>query len=187
MASSPVEIVNQALLRLGLEVIESLDDDTPRARAAKRMYDQTRDDLLRLAPWNFAQRRVELAQLASNPAWGDLFAYQLPSDCLMVLETSLEAADPWRIEGRTLVTQAAAVSILYVASIADPSQYDPNFTEALIDRLAFLLSYPLTRNATLADALMRKAEDTLRKAKSRDGQEGRPLTRFLSDAFTQVR
>lgn len=187
MASSAVEVVNLALIRLGLEPIAALDDSSDRARAATRLYPQARDDLLRAANWNFAQTRVELAESATAPDWGDLYAFALPTNCLMVLETSLSDAAAWRLEGRTLVTQEPAVSILYVARVEDPAQWDPNFTEALVDKLAFLLSYPLTRNATLADLLYRKSEESLKRAKSRDGQEGRPLKRWSSDAFTRVR
>lgn len=187
MAASDTEVVNLALVRLGLEPIAALDENNDRARAATRLYPQARDELLRGSNWNFAQKRVELAQTTPDPAWGDLFAYALPTDCLMVLETDLLDTSPWRLEARTLVTAEAGVSILYVARIEDPAQWDALFTEAVVDKLAFLLSYPLTRNAQLGEVLLRKAEDSLRKARSRDGQEGRPLKRFTSDAFTRTR
>src|SRR5512143_1023289 len=132
--NAPVELVNLALVRLGFEPVATLNDDNDRARAGKRIYDQCRDELLRSANWNFAQTRVALTQLTPDPAWGELYAYQLPSDCLMVLETNLEDTAPWRIEGRTLVTGEAAVSILYVRQVTDPAQYDAGFTEALVDR-----------------------------------------------------
>lgn len=185
--TSAVELVNLALVRLGFEPVATLNDDNDRARAGKRIYDQCRDELLRSANWNFAQVRVALAQGTTDPAWGELYAYQLPSDCLMVLETNLADTAPWRIEGRQLVTGEPAASILYVRQVTDPGEYDPSFTEALVDRLAFQLSYPLTRNAALGDVLLKKADDSFRRAKSRDGAEGRPLKKFLSDSFTRVR
>lgn len=187
MAASAVEVVNLALVSLGLQPISALADDSDRARAASRLYETTRDELLRSANWNFAQTRAELAQLMPNPEWGDLYAYQLPADCLMVLETNLDTDEPWRIEGRTLVTGAGSVSILYVARVTDPAQWDAGFTQAVVDRLAFRLSYPLTRNATLSDALFRQSEESLKRARSRDGQEGRHLKKFISTSFTKDR
>ena len=187
MAASAVELCNLALVRLGFEPVQALSDTNDRARTANRLYESTRDELLRAHNWNFAQTRVGLAQLATDPDWGELFAFQLPTDCLMVLETNLSDDAPWRIEGRTLVTAEPAVSILYVARITDPAQFDVGFTEALVDRLAFHFSYPLTRNAALGDLLLKKADDSFRRAKSRDGQEGRALKRWASDAFTKVR
>lgn len=187
MASSATEVVNLALVGLGLEPVGALDETSDRSRAASRWYPTVLDALIRDGNWNFAQTRVALAQLATNPDWGDLFAYQLPTDCLRVLETNLNPDAAWRIEGRTLVTAEPAVSILYLARVTDPTQWDALFLEAIVDALAFRLAYALTRNATLVDALSRISADTRKGAKSRDGQEGRPLKRFLSDAFTRFR
>lgn len=187
MASSATEVVNLALVRIGHEPIAALDDSSAAARVATRLYPQARDEYLRLANWNFAQTRVALAAVDPDPAWGDLFAYQLPTDCLMVLETNLDPGHAWRIEGRRLVTAEPLVSILYVARIDDPAQWDALFTEALVDKLAFLFAMPLKSNAQLAEVLLRKAEDSLKRAKSRDGQEGRQRNNFVSDAFTRSR
>ena len=187
MPSSETEVVNLALTALGFEPVAALNESNDRARVASRWYAPTRDELLRAANWNFAQTRVDLAQVLPNPAWGTFYAYQLPADCLMVLDTNLDALDAWRIEGRTLITAAAAVSILYVAQVEDPARWDALFTEAVVDKLAFRFCYPLARSAQLADVLYRKSEESLKRAKSRDGQEGRHLKRFLSDVLTRGR
>jgi hypothetical protein len=184
---SPVSICSNALVLIGADPIASLDDATDAARVASRFYPATRDELLRAHNWNFAQTRASLAELATGPAWGYDHAYQLPTDpyCLIVLETSLDH-EAWRIEGRQLVTDATAVDILYVGRV-DESGYDSMFTQALTDKLAFLFCYPLTRNASLADVLFKKADDSFRRAKSRDGQEGRLLRTLTSDRLTRVR
>lgn len=189
MPTDPVEICNLALLEIGEQPITAFSDNSTAARVATRFYEPTRDDLLRGHNWNFAQVRVVLAQDATAPVWGDDFpySYTLPADCLFVLETNIDEADPWRLEGRHLITAAATVSILYVARVTDVSLYDANFVDALVYELAFRFHYPITRNATLGDVLLRKAQASLQRAKSRDGQEARALKTLTSDRLTRVR
>ena len=77
-----VSISNRALTFLGAQPITSLDDDTKEARACKRMFEQSRNQVLRGHPWNFAMKRVELAADTTSPVWGKTNAFSWPSDCL---------------------------------------------------------------------------------------------------------
>lgn len=189
MATSDVEICSAALTLLGDEPITALSDDTARARLAARHYPEVRDEILAAHPWNCALRRASLAQLAAAPAWGYAYAYQLPTDpyCLRVLETEDdEVKEPWTIEGRTLLTDAGSVNLRYIARVEDVTDWPPLLASAVVYALAAKLAYPVTGKASLADAMLKRAELELRRAKAMDGQEGSPRT-YRSTALTEVR
>lgn len=99
-ASSPADIVNLALRRIGYELrVGSLLDGSEAANQALDIYAQTRDDLLRQNDWGFAERNVALTVLKTAPAGGYFpptnwsstypplpwaFEYDYPADCLKV-------------------------------------------------------------------------------------------------------
>ena len=83
--TSDIDICNRALSRLGTRAtIAALSENSTEARTAAIWYATTRDALLRAADWNFARRRVALAELGTPPT-GWAFRYALPTDCLRLL------------------------------------------------------------------------------------------------------
>lgn len=175
MATSPVEICNSALARVGSERITSLSDDNPRARMLNEQYDKVRKSILRAHPWNFAKRRVELAAITTEPEFGWDYYFQLPDDCLRVLVIDDEEA-PWAVEGRYLACDNSTVEILYISDVSDTQQFDPHFDEALAAQIAANISYFLTQSVTLRQDLMREAKELLATARSFNGQEGSPVS-----------
>jgi hypothetical protein len=159
--ASQVEIVNRALTALGSERITSLSDNTKQAKTASAIWDTIVDGLLRAYRWNFSIKRDSLAALVSTPEWGFEFEYQLPADCILLLQVGEYFVDrtaanyrdaddsPWMIEGRKILTDLdAPLSIRYVGSVADTNDYDAMFTEALIAKLSMEMAEPLTQSAT---------------------------------------
>lgn len=197
MAASDVEIANAALTLLGEASITSLDDETDTARAVKRLYTLTLDACLRDHNWNFAQIRTGLARLTATPDFDFSWMYALPTDplCLRVLETTLDTNEAYRIETyksaseqvRVLVTDSCSVSILYVAKLTDPALWDALFVDAFVFELAYRLTHAITGHDTARTALVQQKELAWRRARSRDGQEGRHLKRLRSTSFTEVR
>src|SRR5688572_8267905 len=118
MANSDTEICNIALGHLGEAPITSLNEDSKAAWACNLHYALTRDELLRGHRWNFAKDRVQLSELAEGPAFGWARQFQLPADCLRVLEFNDQEIGDWiseeyEIEGRRLLTDAAVARIVY--------------------------------------------------------------------------
>ena len=186
---SDVEIANAALYEVGDKAITTLTDDSDRARAVNGLFAFTRDAILRVHPWNFALARKVLARDATGPTFGFAYSYTLPSDpyCLRVWKTDWVSGDPtWKVEGRKIVTDAGAVSILYIARIEDPEQFDTLFTDAFIARLGARVAIPITGNRTLAEDLWRLYLLRVQEARSIDGQEGRP-DQFSAPHLTEVR
>ena len=103
MATSVVQIVNNALIKIGASAILTLTENSEAARAANLIYEQVRDASIRDHVWNFAIRRVELAQNSTAPAFEFSYQYNLPSDCLRVLRME-DMGMYYKIEGGKLNT-----------------------------------------------------------------------------------
>jgi len=189
MANSDVQIVNMALTGIGSARILSLDDDQETARKCKAVYALIRDEVLSTYPWKFASKRQALAELATAPVFGYENAFQIPSDCLRVVETNLDANGyKWSREGDTIVTDQTPMKIKYIQRITDPTKYSSAFVVALSARLEAELAFPCTTDATLAKNKMDiYFKSKLPLAKSMDAQEGNEHTALISDGFVDAR
>lgn len=169
--ASIVDICNMALNEAGESSIMDLSEDSKEGRLCNQFYALTRDMVLRSHPWNFAIKRIELAQLTDTPVFGYNFQFQLPSDCLKVQQTDDEF-DIFKIEGRKLLSNNSIVKIVYTSRVEDTAQFDSLFVEALYLMLSSKIAFNLSDNNGLSQTLFAKAEAKIRHAKSMDGQEG---------------
>ena len=160
MAASETDIVNDALGRLGISPIMALTDATKQAQFSNRFYESTRDEVLASHPWNFATKRAVLAQLATAPEFEWLFAYQLPSDNLRLLQLNGyelgRTLDTWAIEGNKLLTDSDKAEVRYIARVTDTTLYPALFSEALSIKLAAKLCAPLTGRFDQPTALIQE-------------------------------
>jgi hypothetical protein len=187
VASTNIEICNSALFLIGGEPITSLADDNKRAKLCNLRYEQIKRKMITSHPWNFATKRIELARLVEAPAfqWG--FQFQLPSDCLRVLDIDNNEHGQYEfaIEGSKLLTNVDSVKIKYIANVSE-GEMPPCFVEALSHELAANLAYSLTNNRELANDLFEKAKIEVSTARSFNGQEGNK-NRYYADTFTTAR
>lgn len=157
--SSVIQIANRALTKLGSARITSIDDDVKAARSVKSCFEDLRDDELRAYRWQFAMKRTSLAALATAPAFGYLYQYQVPSDFLRIdmcddrypstiMDNYIGAEYlDWILEGNKILTDISApLKLRYIARIEDPNQWDVNFREALACRIAAELAEDLTQS-----------------------------------------
>jgi hypothetical protein len=173
-------IINIAAIALGADPISSADDDVKIARLASVRWDAARRAVLRDHPWNCVQRRSALVALTTAPKFGFAKQYPLPDGCLRVLDVDNGDA-PYRIEnlanqGAVLLTDAASVSVLYIADITDTSLYDAALTEALGAKLAHVLAFAITGSQAAVDSTLKLYKDALAGARSVDAQESGPET-----------
>lgn len=187
-------ICNLALAQLGQSQIMSLEDASQSARFCKRFYDQTRDEVLRSHPWNFAGKRLTLSRLSDNPLFGWAFQYQLPEDFLRLLQlnaySATEALKLYEIEGNRLLTNEGVAQVRYVSRVTDPNLFDALFVEALATKIASKLAQPLTGSRQEAVALLQAYERVVAPlARSVDAREGRSRRRlpFIESMLVQSR
>ena len=171
--TSIVEICNSALNKIGANTINSLTENSQEARLCAAQFPRIRDVLLRSHPWNFATIRLALPRLVNPPAFEFAYAYQLPSDCLRVLQLS-DPTTMFRIESGRLLTNASRVKLIYVRRETDPSHFDAQFSESLATHLAAEIAFAISNNRSLAGELSKLAKNTLLEAKTCNAQEGTP-------------
>jgi hypothetical protein len=177
MAATETTVCNQALSKLGARRIIDLDEESPEARACRLHYTETRDEVLRHHRWNFSIRREELDQLVDVPLYGWAFQYQLPVDCLRVLEVNGWGAGSrpaaWDVEGRKLLTNEEPVKIRYISQVTDCNLFDAIFVEALALKLAAKLCLPVNGSAEMAEQFLTEYEKvTGSRARRTDAFEG---------------
>jgi hypothetical protein len=145
MATSVIEICNNALLDLGEEAIMSLGGESKAAGLCNHRWPAVRDAVLRAHPWNCAMAQAELAAGTAAPLWKWEYQYVLPTDFLRI--TQLVGGDgtcipEWEIQGGIILcNEAAPIYISYVRRETDPRKYDALLGETLSARLAATLAY----------------------------------------------
>jgi hypothetical protein len=171
-----IQICNMALARLGANLIHSLSEAGKEARLSNLLFDDLRDELLRLYPWSFAAARIALSMPSGDVPSPWTYQYQLPADCLRAryLETAMGVKNTeFRIEGRRLLTHAANARLVYTRRITDPEQFDALFTRALAARLAAELAQPILDSASASESAWKLYERELLRAQGLDASENK--------------
>ena len=185
MAVSPVDAVNRALLKLGADRIESLDDDGEDAQAAKVAYETVRDAVTAAAAWRFAMRRALLSTVGPVPAFDYTRSLQLPADCLRVVGVGRDV-DDLRIsgavvEGRYILDNGTdPLKVRYLGRVTDLNQWHPLAIESLVLAIAQELCEKITGTRTMTEMLERSAAAKLVEARMIDAIEA--PARALTDS-----
>jgi hypothetical protein len=179
--ASIVGICNGALNQLGATTILSLTEDSKNARLCNSRYTQVRDGVFRSHPWNCLQKRIELAQDTTAPAWGFKYAYTLPADCLRLLRI-LDYDSNYKVEGRKILSNTETMKILYVSRVTDPNEYDESLRETLSSALSADIAFAVTSNNTTATNMYNLFQDKLKDARFIDSTEGQNVEQDLGMA-----
>lgn len=183
--ASQVSICNQAISRLGGNLITSIDDQSEEAQLCKANYDNIRAVVFQEQAWSFATARYVLPKVDDGAAYAgkSQFSsrYLLPSEIVNVIRASDNPDDrntvssEWRVEGEHIVTDSG--SPLYVKAIidvTDTSKFSPMFTQAFALRLASEICMAVTNSLNLQRSLMQEYGVVLGTAAVRDGMQGTP-------------
>ena len=160
MAASNVAIANLALTKLGDLRILNLTDNTKPAREVNAVFDMARDYLQRRFSWRFCIKRANLAADVSTPLWDWSYQYQIPTDCLRIIQVGQWYPSPdlsdlistggqeYVVEGKNILSnQAGPLKLRYLSRVTDPVQFDTAFDMAFSAYLAYLVAEPLTASA----------------------------------------
>jgi len=149
MAFSKISLINDALTHLGANRITSLADGTTESAVMAQIYDGVVDAVIRAFPWNCLITRTQLAASTTTPAYQFDYAYPLPTDpyCVRVLEMEETTSyDLWKVEGRSLLTDASTCKIRYVGRPAGVGDIDGLLAATISARLAADASYALIQS-----------------------------------------
>lgn len=181
-----VSVSNLALTILGADRITSLEDNSENARRLLALYLPCLEDLLRAHPWNFAIQRATLARLATTPMFEYDYEFQLPGDCLRVLEVSdgTSLITDYKIEGKKLLSDKTDVYIKYITNVTDANVYTSQFIMVLSARLAAEIAYAVTNNKATAKEIADIYDARLQMAKATDAQESDSVNTVDEDLWT---
>lgn len=168
-------IINSALELVGHTALASFDTDEVGASSLRR-YLLLKKRMLAEFPWRFAIKEVSLAQLAdrgSQHLTGWLYAYQVPTDCLLVLGIDGDNLDaPFEIVRGELYTDLEDNVVLrYIADVSE-TYFSGLFTDAITLSLAAQFALSIADNSSRSQELEMKAERAWLRARLRDSQQG---------------
>lgn len=165
-------IINKALMKCGLPLAAALDDCDWNASA---VYDSCAEECLRSFAWNFAQRFENLAG-AGKPDCGYNKSYQLPDDCLRVIDVhnknDLRAPKcRYSVTGRKLYTQATPCWLRYVSRNAAVEDWPPDFADAVACRIACEIAPLSAQTMQIVPQLVNLYQVALQMAQAADARE----------------
>jgi hypothetical protein len=171
--SSKVDIVNMALTLIGGKPILSFDDISKEGALARTTYDGIRDVVLESHPWKCAIKRAAFGLSATEPGFGYSTGWDVPQDCLRVIEVEGTNPDlPWVREGNLLLCDIdAPCNVRYIFRNETVGTYSPSFIKALAQRLQAEWAEPITRNSTVQKSQFDLADRQSLTAKANSGQE----------------
>ena len=162
---SVVQIANLALAEIGETAISAMTEANPRARNCNQFYEMARDTVIReLKPASCTARTV-LAPTATAPDFGYAYEFQIPSDCKFLIEVQPKD-QPWKLEGRSILSDETELDIIYCLMETDPAQFDDGTVQAIAMRLAWHISKPLTASVTQHDEAWKAYKRALASARA---------------------
>jgi hypothetical protein len=182
-----VDICNGALIKLGVEPINALSDNTKQARLCNLRYQPVLQAALRTAPWSFAIKRAALTPTVVTLEFGDETVFTLPIDCVRVCKIDECGTATYKIEGRTILSNDVdEVELTYVSSAISPTSFDFVFIQAAECMLAADLCYSLTQSQAMVQGLLQMAEWWISQARSYNSQE-KTAESYKFDTFLNAR
>lgn len=183
MASiSDISIASNGLLLLGNDTIASFTEDTAGATIAAELYETSYLSLLTAHRWRFATKKATLAMLAAAPLNGYTHKFQIPSDCLYVINAT---TSNYEVYENTIFANDTDVDIDYIYRV-DEDRLPPYFVTMLEFYLAAKFAIPLTGDLKKTELYSKLYLDEMRRAKFADSTQ-RPNVGFKSSPYTDVR
>lgn len=173
---SDVGICSNALQALGSQSINDFNQNSEGARLSSNIYAQARNELLRDHPWNSCTKRVELAPDAEKPAFGYQYQFSVPGDALRILgvNDNLGWQADYVIEGSKILTNCQTAFLRYIWRNDVPSTWGPGLVQLMTMKMTWLLTYAITRDASLTQLNNQLYMRQLQIEKSVDGSEEPP-------------
>jgi len=170
-------IANLALSNLGEARIQSLTEDSARARACSARIDNVIETVLRMHVWNSALERSQLIS-AETPVFGWNYSFQLPADCIRVVE--VDPVSKYQVEKKNILSNETTLYLLYVANPTDINNLDSLLAEAIAMKLAVEVAESLTSKAGLKQEMLQRFIVSLQEARSANSKDRTPEHRERS-------
>ncbi|WP_339053862.1 hypothetical protein [Arsenophonus endosymbiont of Crataerina pallida] len=198
--ASEIEICNLALSRVGnSRFINSFREKSKEAEQCSLHYPHCRDTVLTDFPWNFALKRIALADSGNSPPeWR--YAYSYPNDCMKaiaIIRPGEKYSRPDQAINFQVGSDEAGTSKLiycdqpkawlhYVAKVTDVNMFDAIFIDALAWRLSAELARSLASNANIGNESFQLYQLAIENAAAHSLSESSEPIDYI-DEFTAAR
>lgn len=181
--TSDAQVANLALGLCGQrQTLDSLDEASEEARAAKTYFAQARDEVLAAWDWRQARKRAVLA-LSTETRDGWAYCYVAPPDMLTprrIWQEDTSAAPvrfAWELndagDGHLILTDQADAVLVYTSTFTRVGLWRPRFTRAVYTQLAVYLAPMLPVKPELMPMLKQTlADEAMVQAKADDANAG---------------
>lgn len=178
-----VDICNAALVRVGAQKINSMDEAGNEARICKAVLEFCKEQVLVRHVWWCARSRaaLPLAGIAGRdgaPNWPYKYAYGLPADFLRAvrIETGTPYGSPGAPAGlepfilekygedRVLLCNRRNAELIYVAGTSSPGDLSAECKQALVACLATELSTALGQSLSMRERFQQEYKAALNEA-----------------------
>ncbi len=195
--AAQVDVYNHALLLLGANRVESVDNTTDtNVIRLNTLWETVRDRLVSAYNWSWAVSQATLVKSATTVLFGYDYAYALPSGFLRAVKLSSKADGfKWEIKGGLLQIDLNsddgddyAVELEYVGQVTDVTLFPASFCSALSYALASELSIIQKGAAGFSAAkfLLDRSTLYLQEAMKEDMQNQRVDDEMDSDGYSFV-
>ena len=160
--ASKFDICSTSLVELGEETISSFTANTAPSKICGQIYPEYIKYLLSIHPWKFTLKKVQLARLTTSPINEWKYAYQLPSDLLILRaiynssSTNIVPQTNYEIFQDEIFTNETTVYIDYQYQ-PDESTFPAFFTQFVIMAVAARISMAITDDAKIEESKQVKA------------------------------
>lgn len=180
---SKISLLSKALILCGEKPLESLSDDRYGAQVGSNLFEVIYEAEIQSNRWRFSMKKGALTRLVTTPLNEWRYAYQLPTDMLLLV--GMTRPQPYEIYGEHLYTNATEVEIEY--------QYKPA-VDKLPAYFSLLMCYalakdavvPITENEARIRVMDAKYQVQRNRALFADAQS-RPARQIIDSPFTDVR
>ena len=194
-SASAANICSQALISLGDQTINALDDSSDRSRACTLLYPLVRNYAQAIRPWKCCITRVQLNPDAVAPIFGWATSYTVPSDFLRIVSDGEESneTDQYRMEAgpdgklRLLTDDTGVLNLRYCKVNTDETAWPITLVMCMVAGMRAALAYNITQSGSLEQAIIQAIKEVVKEAKGIDGKDQPPETfgdfRLLQSRF----
>lgn len=144
-----LSIVNKALIKLGQQPVEDLNNEENRNILVNIIYDSVCATEQQSYRWNFCLARVSSTPTENTPAFGFKYEHQLPKDFLRMVSIKDIPFD-YSIEGDKLLVNASGdIKYIYLKNETDECKFPPTFADVVSSKIAIELSEKYNCNKDL--------------------------------------
>lgn len=154
---------------VGANEINSFSDNTFEAKLANSVYTETKETLLQYYPWRFSLKQTDLGgALVAPPEFKWNYQYQLPSDCLRIIQ--LEREQDYELYSRQIYTNATPCKIIYQRNVSE-TEMPSYFIRSLQFHLARIFAMSLQEDPNKWTIFDRAADKETARARQLDAQQ----------------